>query len=80
MAKDKIIRVENADSIKEIFKHLGFIQVTDEWTLYDSLNLHNHVTDFEVSFETEQEVLDYEINGKTIKEILSDYTLTLMAD
>ncbi|NLJ19322.1 hypothetical protein [Globicatella sulfidifaciens] len=80
MSKDRIIRVENEESLKEIFTYLNFIEVTDEWTLYKSLNLHNDVTDVEFSFKNETEALNHKIDGKTVKELLSDYTLTLMAD
>lgn len=59
------------------FKERGFVQIGD-WIIWKkSLNLWNVKTDETIHFKTLDEAMNFEIDGKTIKQIVADSDLTL---
>lgn len=59
------------------FKERGSVQIGD-WILWKkSLNLWNIKTDENIHFKTPDEAMGFEIDGKTIKQIISDADMSL---
>ena len=56
---------------EQLLKHEG-LPITESVILYNDFELYDMETDESVEFDSFEEVLEHEINGKTIKEIIED--------
>lgn len=73
----KTIRPTSPENLDEIFKYLACIEF-GHYMLFDDYEVYDTESESSVYLKNAEEVLDYELDGKKIKEHISDFECNLM--